>query len=174
MLRLNFLVSPQKHAMPSSTKSPMISLREVNVTTVRAVTNLRVRPEQEGYVASNAVSIAQAYFAPDAWFRSIYSEEELIGFAMLRDATILPVEAAKPEISLWRFMIAHEHQRLGYGRDALKLLVAHVRTKPGVTSLETSYVQGPHGPKDFYLSFGFVHNGEIKANGEVCLRLDLA
>ena len=167
-------VRPQNTAVTHATQEVAIALREVTASTVRAVTALRVAPEQEGYVASNAVSIAQAYFAQDAWFRAIYAGEHLIGFAMLRDGTMLPPESAKPEISLWRFMIAHGYQKRGYGRESLSLLVAHARSRPEVTSLETSYVAGPHGPKDFYLAFGFQHTGEVKANGEVCLTLSFA
>ena len=160
--------------MAFATDKAAITLREVTATTVRAVTDLRVAPEQEGYVASNAVSIAQAYFARDAWFRAVYAGETLVGFAMLRDGTLLQPESAKPEVSLWRFMIAHEYQKRGYGREALSLLVAHARSRPEVTSIETSYVVGPHGPKAFYLAFGFQHTGEVKANGEVCLTLGFA
>ena len=160
--------------MPLATTKAIITLREVTAETVRAVTSLRVAPEQEGYVASNAVSIAQAYFARDAWFRAIHADEDLIGLAMLRDGTLLQSENAKPEISLWRFMVAQEYQKRGYGREALSLLVSHARSRPGVTTLETSYVQGPHGPKDFYLAFGFHHTGVVKASGEVCLSLALA
>jgi diamine N-acetyltransferase len=117
--------------MPLAIDKVVITLREITATTVRAVTSLRLAPEQEGYVASNAVSIAQAHFARDAWFRSIHADEELIGFAMLRDGTLLPPKDAKPEVSLWRFMVAHEYQRRGYGREALSLLVSHARSRPG-------------------------------------------
>lgn len=156
------------------TQAVVVTLRDVTAGTVRAVTDLRVAPEQEAYVASNAVSIAQAYFAPDAWFRAIYAGENLIGFAMLRDGTLLPPESAKPEVSLWRFMIAHGYQNRGYGREALALLLAHARSRPDVNGLETSYVDGRHGPKDFYLALGFQHTGKVKANGEVCLVLNFA
>ena len=160
--------------MPLVTDKAHITLRKINAATVRAVAGLRVAPEQEGYVANNALSIAQAYFAQDAWFRSIHAQDDLVGFAMLRDGTLLPPEDAKPEISLWRFMIAHEYQKRGYGREALSVLVSHARSRPSVTSIETSYVPGPHGPKDFYLAFGFRHTGQVKANGEVCLTLGLS
>lgn len=158
----------------ASTSEITVSLQEITASTVREVTDLRVAPEQEGYVASNAVSIAQAYFHREAWFRSIYAGTNLVGFVMLRDRTLLPAEPPQSEISLWRFMIDHRYQRFGYGRQALALAVAHARSRPGIRTLETSYVVGPHGPKDFYLAFGFRHTGQIKPSGEVCLTLDLA
>lgn len=151
-----------------------VSLQIVTASTVRAVTELRVAPEQESYVASNAVSIAQAYFHPEAWFRSIHAENELVGFVMLRDPTLLTPPPAPAQFSLWRFMMDRRYQKAGLGRKALELVVGHVRTRPAVDALHTSYVVGPHGPKQFYLSFGFRHTGEIKPNGEVALVLPLA
>ena len=50
-----------------------VTLREVTAETVRTICDLQVRPEQQAFVASNAVSIAQARFDPKAWFRAIYA-----------------------------------------------------------------------------------------------------
>ncbi len=151
-----------------------VSLQEVTASTVRAVTDLRVAPEQEDYVASNAVSIAQAHFHRDAWFRSIHTESDLVGFVMLSDSTLLTPAPAPAQLSLWRFMIDRRYQKAGLGRKALELVVAHARTRPGIDAIHTSYVVGPHGPMEFYLSFGFRPTGEIKPNGEVALVLALA
>lgn len=151
-----------------------VTLQEVTAATVRAVTEIRVAPEQERYVASNAVSIAQAYFHREAWFRAVRAGDQLVGFAMLRDPTLLNLTPQPSELSLWRFMIGHQYQGRGYGRKALQQVVAHARTRPGISAIHTSYVVGPHGPLQFYLSFGFRHTGETKANGEVCLVLELA
>ena len=38
--------------------------------------------------------------------------------------------------------------------------------------MHASYVAGPHSPRDFYLSLGFRHTGEMKSNGEVALVLE--
>jgi len=150
-----------------------VSLREVTASTVRAVTDLRVAPEQEDYVASNAVSMDEAYFLREVWFRSIHAESDLIGFVMLSDSTLLTPAPTAAQLSLWRFMIDHRYQKAGFGRKALELVVAHARTRPGIDAIHTSYVVGPHGPMEFYLSFGFRHTGEIKPNGEVALVLAL-
>ena len=152
-----------------------ISLKEVTASTVRDVTNLCVAREQETYVASNAVSIAQAYFhREEAWFRAVHAGEVLVGFVMLRDSTSMTPAPQPANLALWRLMIDHRFQGKGYGRKALELVVAHARTRPGIDALHTSYVEGPHGPRDFYLSFGFRHAGQTKPSGEICLILDLA
>ena len=164
---------PSKVYLPDPA-SASVSLSAITASTVRAVTDLRVGPQQESYVASNAVSIAEAFFHPEAWFRSICAQNVLIGFVMLRDETLLTPPPSPARFSLWRFMIDGHYQRLGFGRKALELVVAHARTRPNVGVLQTSYVVGPHSPMDFYLSFGFRHTGETKPNGEVVLALELA
>lgn len=143
-----------------------VTLREVTAETVRAVCALEVAPEQRGFVAPNAISIAQAHFEPKAWFRAVYAGDEPVGFAMLYE------DVEKEEYFLWRFMIAAEHQGKGYGRRALDLVVAHVRSLPGARELLTSYVPGEAGPKDFYVRYGFVETGEVD-EGEHVTRLEL-
>jgi diamine N-acetyltransferase len=143
-----------------------VTLREVTAETVRAVCRLEVAPEQRGYVAPNAVSIAQAHFEPKAWFRAVYADEEPVGFVMLHEDT------ETPEYFLWRFMVAAEHQGKGYGRRALDLVVEHVRSLPGARVLGSSFVPGEQGPKAFYLRYGFVETGELD-EGEHVIQLDL-
>jgi diamine N-acetyltransferase len=146
--------------------APEVTLREVTAETVRAICALEVRPEQRGYVAPNAVSIAQAHFEPKSWFRAVYADDTPVGFAMLHE------DSEKPEYYLWRFMVAGEHQGKGYGRRALDLVVAHVRDQPGAEELLSSYVPGDDGPAEFYRSYGFVETGEVE-EGELVIRLRL-
>ena len=50
-----------------------VSLREVTAETVRTVCDLSVAPDQRRFVATNAQSIAEAYFSREAWFRAVYA-----------------------------------------------------------------------------------------------------
>lgn len=143
-----------------------VTLREVTAETVRAVCTLETTPEQKRFVAPNAVSIAQAYFSDEAWFRAIYAGETPVGFLMLAD------QPAKPEYYLWRFMIDARYQRMGFGQRAMRLLIEHVRTRPGATALLTSAVPGEGGPRPFYERLGFTVTGELDGIEEV-LRLPL-
>ncbi|MBD0339296.1 MAG: GNAT family N-acetyltransferase [Thermoleophilia bacterium] len=143
-----------------------MTLREVTADTVRAVCALAVAPGQEGFVAPNSVSIAEAYFEPKAWFRAVYADEEPVGFVMLYD------DPDTPEYFLWRLMIAGSHQGRGYGRRALDLLVDHVRSRPGGSELRSSYVPGEAGPGGFYRRYGFEETGELN-QGQIVIRLAL-
>lgn len=146
---------------------PDVSLREITKETVREITCLKVSPEQERFVATNAESIAEAYFSPDtAWFRAIYADDTPVGFLMLED------NAAAKEYSLWRFMIDARYQRKGIGQKALELLFEHVKTRPGATALTTSCVPGKGSPGPFYETMGFVYTGE-EDDGELIMRREL-
>jgi diamine N-acetyltransferase len=144
-----------------------VTLSEITAETVRAVCRLAVRDEQQGFVAPNAVSIAQAHFSEHAWFRAIMAGDTPVGFVMLHD------EPEKPVYFLWRFMIDARYQGLGFGRRGLERLVQHVRTRPGAVELLTSVVQAPGGPQGFYESLGFELTGDYE-EGEAVLRLDLS
>jgi len=147
-------------------RNSAITLREVTRDTVRTICNLATTPDQTRFVAPNAVSIAQAYFAEHAWFRAIYADETPVGFLMLSD------KPEKPEYFLWRFMIDARYQGRGYGGRAIRLLMDHVRTRPGATELLTSVVREPDGPQPFYEGLGFRDTGVVE-DDEAVLRIEL-
>ncbi len=152
--------------MPIEIPDRTISLREVSADTVRAVCKLVADPP--GFVAPNAVSIAQAYFHPEAWFRAIYAGEDPVGFVMLDDSSLRPDPPAEPAVFLWRFMIDAQHKRKGYGRAALRLVIADVqRRHPELKRFATSCVKAPGTPRPFYESLGFVFSGEMDENEEI-------
>ena len=147
--------------------SPEVSLREVTKETLRDITRLKVSPAQERLVATNAESIAEAYFSRDtAWFRAVYADDTPVGFVMLED------DAAKERYYLWRFMIDARYQGRGIGQRALELLFEYVRTRPGARVLYTSCVPGEGSPGPFYEKMGFVYTGE-EDEGELVMRRGL-
>jgi diamine N-acetyltransferase len=151
----------------------LVSLREIDASTVRAITNLAVTPDQQGFVASNAVSLAEALFSPEAWYRAIYLAGDPVGFVMLYDETLRKPPPEIPQIALWRFMIDARFQGRGVGKAALEQVIAHVRAKRAVSLLTVSYVPGPGCPEPFYLGCGFRHTGQVD-DGEIVLELPLA
>ena len=168
----HLLEMPERPAVDSDQAEPgpeaEVSLREITAETVREICNLSntLTPPRKYMVAPNAVSIAQAHFSPNAWFRAIYADDTPVGFLMLYD------DPEEPDYFLWRLMIAGQHHGKGFGRQAIALLVDHVRTRPGATVLETSCGQGPGSPEGFYRKLGFVRNGKMLGE-EVGLSLTL-
>ena len=149
-----------------------VTLREITAETVRQITNLSVRPEQQRFVAGNAVSLAEALFSNEAWYRAIYDGESPAGFVMLWDETLRPVSPEHPKVGLWRFMIDARFQGRGIGAAALRQVIAHVRAKVLFSSLGVSCVPGEGSPVPFYLRAGFLHTGKVE-DGEVVMELAL-
>ena len=137
----------------------VVVLREITAATVRAICALETSEAQRRFVAPNAVSIAQAYFESRALFRAVYADELAVGFVMWKPADDPGV--AYP----WRFMIDRRHQRKGYARQAIMLLIDDVRDA-GYGQLTTSVVLGPGGPLDFYRSLDFIETDATLATGE--------
>ena len=143
-----------------------VTLREITRDTLRDILRLKVTDVQDNFVAPNAVSIAEAYFEPKAWFRGIYADETAVGFAMLY------VNEEKPIYYLWRYMIAAPYQKMGFGAQAMTLLIEHVRTYPNAKRFLLSYVPQLEGPRDFYAKLGFIDTGEVH-DGENEMALEL-
>ncbi len=152
---------------PAVSRDAVVSLRPVTPDNLRAVFRLKVAPEQEQFVASNPISLAQAAYAPLAWPRVIYAGETPVGFVMLHD------DPFKPEYYLWRLMIDARYQRMGFARQALEQVIEYVLGRPNATELRLSYVPAAGGPQPFYACFGFVETGEVD-EGENVMKLDLS
>lgn len=150
---------------------PGVTLREISADTVIAVCRLAVAESQKGFVAPNAVSLAQALFAPEAWYRAIHSGDELAGFVMLEDEAQKAVPPAEPRIGVWRLMVDERFQGRGIGREAMRLAIAEARSR-GYGALYLSYVPGPGCPEPFYAGLGFRPTGEMDGV-EVVMKLDL-
>jgi diamine N-acetyltransferase len=138
-----------------------ITLREITEETVRSILRLKVSQDQENFVASNAVSIAEAHFSKNAWFRAIYADDTPVGFVMLY------IDEDKPEYDVWRFMVDKDHQGKGYGREAMLQVIEHVRALPGAKELYLSYVPGEGNPAPFYRKLGFNETGQWEEDEKV-------
>ena len=153
-----------------------ISLREIRAGNRAVIERLAVSADQALYVASVADSLRDAAAYPQArpWYRAVYSGETPVGFVMISDG----IPDGHPELLgpyfLWRLLIDARCQGRGFGRAALDLVVAHLRTRPDARVLLTSIQPGSVGsPRGFYLTYGFTSTGQI-FDGEEVLELELA
>lgn len=152
---------------PVLLRGATVALQEITKDTFDDFCDLSVRDDQKKFVAPNDYSIAEAHFNPTrAWFRGIYADEKPVGFLMLDD------QPSIPEYYLWRFMIDSRYQSMGFGTQALDLLIDHVRTRPEAKELLTSVVPAEGGPQAFYEKQGFKLTGEIQ-DGESMMSLKL-
>ena len=145
---------------------PPVSLREVDKDTYLTLLQLKTTPDQDRFVANNAISLAQLHFNQDrAWARRVCAGEAPIGFVMMYD------EPDGTTAYLWRFLIDRHHQGSGYGREAMQELVELVRSR-GKQKLTLSYVPQEGHPGPFYEALGFQDTGRVE-DGERILELEL-
>ena len=150
-----------------------VTLREVTADNVNAILKLTVKEHQKPLIASNAESIAQAHFRPEAWFRAIYADDTPVGFVMLYDAYLGAPPPQPTPYEVWRFMIDAQYQGRGFGRRALELVIAHVRTRPHATELWLGHRPVPGNAGGFYQKLGFTYTGKVEEGGDVEMRLVL-
>jgi len=158
-----------------TTDGARLSLVEITPANRAAVEALRVTPAQDAFVAGVAESLVEAAETPGAcpWYRAVYAGETPVGFVMISDD--IPPERTeyRGPYFLWRLLIDARGQGRGYGRSALDLVVAYVRTRPDADRLWTSVVPGDDSsPLGFYLGYGFVLTGDVD-DGEPVLELSL-
>jgi len=144
----------------------MVTLKDITSENWMECIRLSVRDDQ-GFVAPNVFSIAQAKVEPQWVIKAVYSDETMVGFAMY--------EFCYEErlLYLCRFMIDARYQHNGYGRGALELLKEIAISDPDVDKIELSTnPKNEYGIK-VYERFGFKDTGVLDEDEEV-FRLTLS
>ena len=142
-----------------------INLRPIDADNFRPVAKLKVHPAQEGFVAANMVSIAQAYVHREWLPQAIYAGDEPVRF------TLTGRETETGHDWIIRFMIGAEHQGKGHGKAALLAVIEYLKAQPGNSEVRLSYVPGNDVAERLYRAVGFVPTGEVD-DGEVVMRLE--
>ena len=153
-----------------------ISLREITEDNIdersRALShNCRTRSASS---PQSVDSLAEAAEVPQAnpWFRAVYADGQPVRFVILA----WNIDPQPPGIIgpwfLWKLLIDHRHQRLGYGHVVMRQIVKLIRGQ-GAAELLTSYALGDGGPEGFYAALGFVPTGTVDDDGEVLASLSL-
>lgn len=140
-----------------------VALRPVDENNYRSVIALDVGPGQERFVARNVNSIAESKVYPYLIPAAVYSDDELVGFALYgRDP-----ETGKYWIV--RLMVDAAHQGKGYGRAAVLALIEEIQALPECGEIYLSLVPGNEAAEGLYQSVGFERTGEIE-DGEIVMR----
>ncbi len=157
----------------------MLRLEKVNGANVWEILKLSVNDEQKDFVASNEVSIVEAYTAITAngfaFPFGIYDDDILVGFVMVgfdtddywEDAPAI----AKENYNLWRLMIDKKYQHKGYGKKSVELVLDFIRTFPcgKAEYCWLSYEPENTVAKELYLSFGFIENGDMDGEEAIAI-----
>ena len=148
----------------------MLRLERISGKNVWDILKLKVSDDQKDFVASNDISLIEAYIALNGGGHvfpfGIYDDSTPIGFLMIgfgadNDWTDAPL-IAKGNYSLWRLMIDQVFQGKGYGKEAVRLALEFIRSFPCGKGeyCWTSYHPENKAAKKLYSSFGFEETGE--------------
>ena len=129
------------------------------------ITKLKVNKNQKTFVAPNADSLIDAYFAiteegMKVYPFGIYYGKKAVGFIMIAfDCPWATKYYGLPEkiYYIWRFMIDKKYQGNGYGKESLKKTIDFIKTFPlGKTDYcWLSYEPENEVARKLYLSMGF-------------------
>ncbi|HEY3868179.1 MAG TPA: GNAT family N-acetyltransferase [Actinocrinis sp.] len=135
-----------------------LRLEKITPDNVDDACALKVRPEQERFVAPVTRSLADAYaFGESAWPRLVLDGDRLVGFVMGGFNPDSPVDAFR--CGIWRLNIAEGSQDRGYGRFAVEAVCQEARRR-GQQRVTVLWIPGEGGPEGFYLKLGFRPTGE--------------
>ncbi|WP_018590704.1 GNAT family N-acetyltransferase [Terrisporobacter glycolicus] len=126
-----------------------INFREIDKSNYNTCINLKVADHQKDYVASNAISLVQAFYEEELYPIGIYNNEEMVGF-ILYDYD--------KELEGWsfsRFMIDINHQNKGYGSKALEKFLEFFHNKYEEENLYTSVEIDNDVAMKLYEKYGF-------------------
>jgi GNAT superfamily N-acetyltransferase len=146
----------------------MIHLKKVDSTNWEHVIKLRVREEQESFVASNLYSLAQVQFLPSFKAMGVYLYEQIVGFAMYG------VDPDDGNYWIYRLMIDKAYQGKGYGTSALEKVVEDIKkeNEAGIPYIMIGYEPANQVAKEVYKKAGFEET-EIASWGEQLAKLKL-
>lgn len=95
----------------------IITLREITAAIVRVICALETTGEAEAFCRPHCTLNSASVFEPRTIFRAIYADEVPAGFVMWKPIDQIEV------VYLWRSMIDQNHQKMGYGRQAIAQLI---------------------------------------------------
>lgn len=140
------------------------TLRDVTKANWQACVGLRLAPEQEHFVASNAYSLAESKFMPTFVPQAIYAPagpddaEIVVGFAMYG---YYPDGAPPLGLRYWifRLMIASEYQGHGYGTAAMREILARLEADRACNDVLIGYEPDNVVARALYARLGFEEQG---------------
>jgi diamine N-acetyltransferase len=144
-----------------------MTLREITRDNWLQCVRLKVAPEQEAFVASNGVSLAQSKYEPEWIPLALYDDEEMVGFVMYG------VNRDEGKYWILRVMVDRRFQGRGYGRAAMRLLLDRLRAIPGCDEVAISYEPENDVARRLYASCSFRETVEV-LEGETVARISFA
>jgi len=166
----------------------MVELKKISILddNMKECVALQVLPEQRNFVASNAISLAEAYCENKAYAETgkgniavpyaIYKDSKMVGFIMY--GYFPPGNEEEDDEDyynddehyyyVWRLFIDKEHQGKGIGRETVKQIMDEIKSRPcgEANYCYVSYERTNIASKTTFASYGFKEDGRV-IGGEV-------
>ncbi|MCL2462252.1 MAG: GNAT family N-acetyltransferase [Defluviitaleaceae bacterium] len=139
-----------------------VELVEITMKNFEECLNLTVNDWQLNFVAPNCYSLSEAYADKVSVPRAIYADGVMVGFIMY------DYDADKQTGFITRLMVDKNHQKNGYGREAMEIVIGRLKETPGCKYIRTSYWPDNVNAGRLYEKLGFVKTGEISGGEAVC------
>jgi diamine N-acetyltransferase len=133
---------------------PSIQLRPITADNWEEVVALRLSPGQKHLFTPNWYALLQAIYEGGQTL-AIYAQDTLVGFTRVH----LVPEAGDAHI--FSFMIDQDYQGFGYGRTALRELVALLRAQDGIHTLWLTVSPNNFSAVQLFESEGFLATGDM-------------
>lgn len=132
----------------------MIRLVDVNPDNWRL--GLRVREDQEEYVANSTVLLARAFAYRNSRSRAIviYDDETPVGMALYYDF--------EDSYNFSQLFIDERYQGRGLGYKAAEMILNDMQADGVYDKVALCYIEGDEAAKQLYLKLGFYHTGEAE------------
>ncbi|MCG3220563.1 MAG: GNAT family N-acetyltransferase [Candidatus Heimdallarchaeota archaeon] len=138
-----------------------IDIKEITAENWIEAVKLKVKNDQESFVASNAVSLAQSKFHPFLECHGFFLDEEMVGFS---------ATGKNPEDeAIWiaRFMIGEKFQGKGYGKKCSVKLLEFLKEKHNCSEIFLDVAPENEVAIKMYESVGFKDTGKIQGKSKV-------
>jgi diamine N-acetyltransferase len=141
-----------------------IELRDVTRENWQECAGLRLAPEQEHFVSSNAYSLAESKFMPTFVPQAIYHRDDATGAEMMVGFVMygLYPEGEPPHGNrywIYRLMIDREHQGRGYGTAAMREVLRRLEADPACPDVLIGYETDNPVAQKLYRDLGFAESG---------------
>ncbi len=129
--------------------------------------DLKVSPEQEEFVAPNAVTLAQAAYEPASEVFGLWRGKEPVGLMAMIDLSAVEEEDEADQTSayLWRLMVARQHQGQGIGQAAFDFFRGWAKAR-GLNRLIVSVFEGNRAAWRIYEANGLRPTGRVVGGEE--------
>lgn len=116
---------------------------------------LELTDKQQEFMESNAISIAHSKFEPTLMPHAIYLDDKVVGFLMYNTA-IEELDAHW----VYRIMVDKNHQNLGIGKIAAKLMISRITKLPNAKRIAAGYRPENKESGALWKILGFIDNGD--------------